>query len=152
MKIRDANIPENIKIRDENNQIVGNAVKMNAVALLTNCIAAKIYGISVQLLPLPQPAGTTSQPDDIESVQQPSRPQPAGTPSQPGTARLVLDYLKHSRSQFLRQFSSLAWEEYKLPIANNTSSEGIEEGCNLFEGKWVFDDESYPLYKEESCP
>ncbi|CAH8265172.1 unnamed protein product [Arabidopsis lyrata] len=23
--------------------------------------------------------------------------------------------------------------------------------CNLFEGKWVFDNESYPLYKEEDC-
>ncbi|KFK36727.1 hypothetical protein AALP_AA4G161800 [Arabis alpina] len=23
--------------------------------------------------------------------------------------------------------------------------------CNLFEGKWVFDNESYPIYKEEEC-
>lgn len=24
-------------------------------------------------------------------------------------------------------------------------------GCNLFSGKWVYDDESYPLYKEQQC-
>ncbi|KAK6946649.1 PC-Esterase [Dillenia turbinata] len=69
-----------------------------------------------------------------------------------GTARLVFDYLKHSQSQFLRQLSTLAWEEHKLPLVNISREEGIEEGCNLFEGKWVFDNESYPLYKEESCP
>nr|XP_017245490.1 PREDICTED: protein trichome birefringence-like 34 [Daucus carota subsp. sativus] len=25
------------------------------------------------------------------------------------------------------------------------------ESCNLFSGKWVFDNESYPLYREEEC-
>ncbi|XP_010553228.1 PREDICTED: protein trichome birefringence-like 34 [Tarenaya hassleriana] len=28
---------------------------------------------------------------------------------------------------------------------------GSGSGCNLYEGKWVFDNESYPLYKEEGC-
>jgi len=23
--------------------------------------------------------------------------------------------------------------------------------CNLFSGKWIFDNESYPLYKEQQC-
>lgn len=29
----------------------------------------------------------------------------------------------------------------------------VEDGrdCNLFEGKWVFDNESNPIYKEEEC-
>ncbi|KAA8517724.1 hypothetical protein F0562_015217 [Nyssa sinensis] len=31
--------------------------------------------------------------------------------------------------------------------ANNSSS-----SCNLFSGKWVFDNKSYPLYKEQRCP
>ncbi|KAL8039053.1 hypothetical protein ABFX02_10G009900 [Erythranthe guttata] len=26
------------------------------------------------------------------------------------------------------------------------------EGCDLFSGKWVFDNVSYPLYKESNCP
>ncbi|KAL0375388.1 UNVERIFIED_CONTAM: protein trichome birefringence-like 34 [Sesamum radiatum] len=28
---------------------------------------------------------------------------------------------------------------------------GSEEKCDLFSGKWVFDDQSYPLYKEAEC-
>ncbi|KAK6934186.1 PC-Esterase [Dillenia turbinata] len=57
------------------------------------------------------------------------------------SSRLVLDFLKHSQSQFPRQFSSLAWEGHKPPSVNISSSEGME---NLFEGKCVFDNESYP--------
>lgn len=26
------------------------------------------------------------------------------------------------------------------------------DGCNLFSGKWVFDNMSYPLYNESGCP
>lgn len=39
----------------------------------------------------------------------------------------------------------------------NSQSNGVSDGgvsgkdCNLFEGKWVFDNESNPLYKEEEC-
>ncbi|XWS10073.1 hypothetical protein CRYUN_Cryun39dG0044600 [Craigia yunnanensis] len=28
----------------------------------------------------------------------------------------------------------------------------MDESCNLFEGQWVWDNLSYPLYKENSCP
>ncbi|KAI4388117.1 hypothetical protein MLD38_000478 [Melastoma candidum] len=28
----------------------------------------------------------------------------------------------------------------------------IKDGCNVFQGRWVQDNSSYPLYKEESCP
>ena len=28
----------------------------------------------------------------------------------------------------------------------------MDENCNPFEGKWVWDNVSYPLYKENSCP
>ncbi|KAG8377071.1 hypothetical protein BUALT_Bualt09G0130100 [Buddleja alternifolia] len=28
----------------------------------------------------------------------------------------------------------------------------VEEGCDLFSGKWVFDNTSYPLYNESACP
>lgn len=29
--------------------------------------------------------------------------------------------------------------------------ESLFSKCNLFHGKWVFDNESYPLYKEQQC-
>ncbi|EOA27204.1 hypothetical protein CARUB_v10023315mg [Capsella rubella] len=37
--------------------------------------------------------------------------------------------------------------------SHGVSDRGGDSGreCNLFEGKWVFDNESYPLYKEEDC-
>lgn len=33
-----------------------------------------------------------------------------------------------------------------------SEAESIVEECNVFEGKWVWDNVSYPLYKEDSCP
>lgn len=32
-----------------------------------------------------------------------------------------------------------------------TSSNNSLAGCDLFSGKWVFDNKSYPLYKEKEC-
>lgn len=31
------------------------------------------------------------------------------------------------------------------------SSDDLSSRCNLFSGKWVFDNKSYPLYKEKEC-
>ena len=33
----------------------------------------------------------------------------------------------------------------------DVEDEGLLETCDLFAGKWVFDEESRPLYKEEEC-
>jgi len=47
-------------------------------------------------------------------------------------------YPRNDRGQFLsREISAL----------NDSSS----SQCDLFSGKWVFDNESYPLYKEKQC-
>lgn len=35
---------------------------------------------------------------------------------------------------------------------NSSINGSIFNGCNFFEGKWVLDDASRPLYAEESCP
>ncbi|CAL0302605.1 unnamed protein product [Lupinus luteus] len=34
---------------------------------------------------------------------------------------------------------------------NGTSGDPFSSKCDLFSGKWVFDNESYPLYKEKQC-
>lgn len=33
----------------------------------------------------------------------------------------------------------------------NAPSDSSSSKCDLFSGKWVFDNESYPLYKEQQC-
>jgi glycopeptide antibiotics resistance protein len=35
-------------------------------------------------------------------------------------------------------------------LQETKSSESLLK-CNLFDGKWVYDNESYPLYKEQQC-
>ncbi|XP_076930636.1 protein trichome birefringence-like 31 [Bidens hawaiensis] len=59
--------------------------------------------------------------------------------------RIVLDNSKNSRS-----FFRLSGGGYRhIRVSND---EIIEKGCNIFEGKWVWDNVSHPLYTEESCP
>ncbi|XP_052178292.1 protein trichome birefringence-like 31 [Diospyros lotus] len=65
-----------------------------------------------------------------------------------GTARLVLDGLKNSHSPVLQLLSRR--NPVRLPV-NVSDEDVVEVGCNVFEGKWVWDNGSYPLYTEESC-
>ncbi|KAL7586701.1 hypothetical protein Lser_V15G39446 [Lactuca serriola] len=37
-------------------------------------------------------------------------------------------------------------------VAHSPSVYDSLEGCDLFSGKWVHDNDSYPLYKEQECP
>ncbi|XP_059277184.1 protein trichome birefringence-like 31 isoform X2 [Lycium ferocissimum] len=70
-----------------------------------------------------------------------------------GTVRVLLDNLKNNQFQFLWQ-SSFSRDNNKflrVPI-NVTLDEVIEESCNVFEGQWVWDNVTYPLYKEDTCP
>lgn len=63
-----------------------------------------------------------------------------------GAAQVILDNL---RNNLLISGSS---EKYRVIMPIEVSSEeSIEDGCNVFEGKWVWDNESHPLYREESC-
>ncbi|KAJ7981804.1 Trichome birefringence-like family [Quillaja saponaria] len=68
-----------------------------------------------------------------------------------GIVQLVLDNLKSNQSYIFRQFGKLSDERNRLPIVI-LPEDRIEEGCNVFEGTWTWDNVSYPLYAEESCP
>ncbi|KAL3849269.1 hypothetical protein ACJIZ3_011151 [Penstemon smallii] len=68
-----------------------------------------------------------------------------------GATRVILDNLKNN----------LLWpgliksrnHKYSVKVPIDVSlDEIVEDDCNVFEGKWVWDNKSYPLYKEESCP
>ncbi|KAL5565176.1 hypothetical protein UlMin_028340 [Ulmus minor] len=68
-----------------------------------------------------------------------------------GTARLVLDNLKSNQSYVFQQYGKARGEKQRLPVVVSPEDR-IDESCNVFEGKWVWDNLSYPLYTEESCP
>ncbi len=68
-----------------------------------------------------------------------------------GTARLVLDNLQSNDSRVFRLYGWPRGEKHRLPIVISPKDR-IDEGCNVFEGKWVWDNVSYPHYTEESCP
>ncbi|PPD72827.1 hypothetical protein GOBAR_DD30276 [Gossypium barbadense] len=66
-----------------------------------------------------------------------------------GTAQLVFDSLKSGKSyvfQYHGKPEKLRKSIFVLP------EDRMDESCNLFEGQWVWDNVSYPLYEENSCP
>lgn len=68
-----------------------------------------------------------------------------------GTARLVIDKLKSNHSFAFRLNETPRGEKHRIPLVVSPEDR-IDESCNVFEGKWVWDNVSYPLYTEESCP
>ncbi|XP_042056315.1 protein trichome birefringence-like 34 [Salvia splendens] len=59
---------------------------------------------------------------------------------------LALYLIDNSTSNVVTQENLVIFKENKIVTNNNTIS-----GCDLFSGKWVYDDVSYPLYKEGEC-
>lgn len=68
-----------------------------------------------------------------------------------GTARLALDNFKSNDSLVFRLYGRPREERHRTPIVVSPDDR-LEEECNVFEGNWVWDNISYPLYTEESCP
>lgn len=68
-----------------------------------------------------------------------------------GTARLVLDALK-SNDSFVFQMYGRPRGQKPRPAVVISPEDRIDESCNVFEGKWVWDNLSHPHYTEESCP
>ncbi|KAL5550742.1 hypothetical protein UlMin_000918 [Ulmus minor] len=51
---------------------------------------------------------------------------------------------------YLTQNGGKLLEDYYAK-SDQTSSRSSDSGCDLFSGKWVFDNQSYPLYNERQC-
>ncbi|XP_021833196.1 protein trichome birefringence-like 31 [Prunus avium] len=68
-----------------------------------------------------------------------------------GTARLVLDALK-SNDSFVFQLYGRPRGQQQRPAVVVSPEDRIDESCDVFEGKWVWDNVSHPHYTEERCP
>lgn len=69
-----------------------------------------------------------------------------------GAARVILDNLRNNLLWSILEISTISHKyTIRVPI-EVTEEEAIEDGCNVFDGKWIWDNESYPLYREDSCP
>uniref|UniRef100_A0A1J3E7L8 Protein trichome birefringence-like 35 n=1 Tax=Noccaea caerulescens TaxID=107243 RepID=A0A1J3E7L8_NOCCA len=68
-------------------------------------------------------------------------------PNVPGNNLEVLDRL--SRCNWTKEYSGkkIGWNE-----AYEGKGMAKEEKCDVFSGKWVFDNSSYPLHTESECP
>ncbi|XP_021890196.1 protein trichome birefringence-like 31 [Carica papaya] len=69
-----------------------------------------------------------------------------------GIARLVLDNLKSNQSIVFRLYGNCVGDYRQRKPVFVSVEDVMEDDCNGFEGKWVWDNESYPLYTEGSCP
>ena len=66
-----------------------------------------------------------------------------------GTARLVLDNSRSGDSFVLGLYGPRRRREAVVVVGGE---DRVDERCNVFEGRWVWDNVSRPLYSEESCP
>lgn len=68
-----------------------------------------------------------------------------------GTLRLIQDNMKINHSHILSLYGRQEGGKQKKSIFV-LPEDRFDEGCNVFEGQWVWDNVSHPLYTEESCP
>ncbi|XP_058100742.1 protein trichome birefringence-like 31 [Magnolia sinica] len=70
-----------------------------------------------------------------------------------GTSRLAIE---NSRAINGRRRSYPTYSKGRITnarsLTNFSRDEPLFNGCDVFDGRWVLDDVSRPLYKEESCP
>lgn len=64
-----------------------------------------------------------------------------------GTVRLVIDHLRSRHGNVMGIFHRRTGPRMFVP-----EEDRIKDGCDVFQGRWVWDNASYPLYREDSCP
>ncbi|KAG0456495.1 hypothetical protein HPP92_024283 [Vanilla planifolia] len=100
------------------------------------------HGLDLHLLPHPKLTPPPSDPSkQVAHSPQPNSPLDA-TPKQ---ARVQNAAAAPSSRPLQPQTSNLASQPKPLPRTQSKI-------CNLFEGKWVYDPQRYPLYSEKECP
>ncbi|KAM6573961.1 hypothetical protein CsatA_022288 [Cannabis sativa] len=67
-----------------------------------------------------------------------------------GTTRLIFDGLKSNNSYVFQKYGRQTRTQQQHVVVS--PKDLIDESCNVFEGNWVWDNVSYPLYEEQSCP
>lgn len=67
-----------------------------------------------------------------------------------GASKLVLEGLKNRGSRVSGLYKDRNGSQKEAVIV--LPEDRMKEGCNLFEGEWVWDNVTNPLYTEESCP
>ncbi|KAJ9549292.1 hypothetical protein OSB04_021835 [Centaurea solstitialis] len=63
---------------------------------------------------------------------------------------VVLDRFSTCKSTVKYRGKKAEWDLHLLP--SHKQEEKKEDSCNVFSGRWVFDNASYPLYNESDCP
>lgn len=61
----------------------------------------------------------------------------------------ILDRFSGCNSTLEYSGRKISWVDSSRPSGHRRAS---SESCDVFSGKWVFDNTSYPLYKESDCP
>lgn len=61
----------------------------------------------------------------------------------------ILDRFTKCRSTVKYNGRKARWD---VQVEELNSRREIGESCDLFSGKWVFDNSSHPLYNESDCP
>ncbi|KAL4572410.1 hypothetical protein LXL04_019186 [Taraxacum kok-saghyz] len=70
--------------------------------------------------------------------------------SRPKVPPVALDRFSTCKSTVKYSGQKARWDINS--IHSDKQQEETKDSCNIFSGKWVLDDTSYPLYKESDCP
>ncbi|KAI3771117.1 hypothetical protein L6452_02273 [Arctium lappa] len=69
--------------------------------------------------------------------------------SRPKDHSVVLDRFSTCKSTVKYSGKKAGWDIHLLP---SRKQEEKKDSCDVFSGRWVFDNTSYPLYNESDCP
>ncbi|XVF55025.1 hypothetical protein PTKIN_Ptkin06aG0003400 [Pterospermum kingtungense] len=115
-----------------------------AVLLLVFIVCSILYNeFSIQQIhESPDPVSSSSQKASITYVK----------PNLPKGASEVLDRFSSCNSTSSYSGKKIRWVDPGAKSSRRRRRSVKQGSCDIFSGKWVFDNRSYPLYKESDCP